>query len=119
MKLILKTLLIVAAIATLSFTKAPDSYLTGTYGVSKNNPSKIELTLNEDHTFTYQDFSNSAKPIDVKGTWEAKGEFVFLKSSDLKGSFHHKWKISEDGVVARSRKGMTFYTLNKCAANEQ
>jgi hypothetical protein len=115
MKHVLNVSLILVIFASLSFTKASGGYLTGIYGVSKNDPSKIELTLNDDHTFRYQDFSNPAKRIDVSGKWELKGKFVILKNTTVSGSFHNKWKISQDGVVAKSRKGMTFYTLNKCA----
>ena len=113
MKQLIKITLVVIVLATLSFTKAPGDHLTGTYGVSKNDPSCIALSLKEDHTFTYRDLSEPVKPIHVSGNWEVKGKYVVLKNTGPACSFHHKWKISEDGVVAKSRKGMTFYTLNK------
>ena len=115
MKQLINLSLLVIVLTTFSFTKAPGNHLPGTYGVSKDDPSRIRLTLNEDYSFTYQDFSNSEKRIVVKGNWEAKGKFVILKSTDAKNSFHDKWKISKDGIIAKSRKGLTFYTLGKYA----
>lgn len=41
--------------------------VTGTYTVPATNPSKIELKLNSDHTFTYQDLSAAEKPIAISG----------------------------------------------------
>lgn len=114
MKHLIKTILFVSTLATLSFTKYPENHLAGTYGVSKEDLSQIRLTLNEDHSFTYQDFSNSSKRIAVEGNWELKGKFVVLENTDSKYSFHRKWKISKNGMIAKSRKGMTFYRLCKC-----
>jgi hypothetical protein len=103
---------IVIISATFSFTHVPEPGFIGTYGVSKNDPSHIELTLNKDHTFSYQDFSVPGKKINVAGNWEKKGKYVILKT-DTKVSFHDKWKFSEDGSIAKSRNGMTFYALEK------
>lgn len=96
-----------------SFTNTPTYNFIGTYGVSEGNPNVIELTLNEDNTFTYKDFSNSEKQIDVKGNWTAKNGIITLTNHSSAFSFHDKWKIKMDGKVAKSRKGMTFYTLMK------
>jgi uncharacterized protein (DUF2147 family) len=110
----IKLLSLVAFVFVLmSFTNTPNSSIIGTYGVSENNPNVIELTLNADHTFAYKDFSNAKKPIDVNGNWEAKNDVILLKNYTTNFSFHNKWKIKMNGKVAKSRKGMTFYTLMK------
>lgn len=96
-----------------SFTAEPAQPYIGTYGVSQDDPSAIQLTLREDATFAYQDFSNPAQPIDVTGSWEVKNKHILLTSTDSDRSFHTKWKIVKDGMVAKSRKGITFYTLAK------
>lgn len=96
-----------------SFTNTSEENFSGTYGVSENDPVIIELILNENKTFTYKDFSNSTQKIDVKGDWEVENNQVVLKNYDTKNSIHSKWKIVKDGMVAKSRKGLTFYTLVK------
>jgi len=114
MKKLIKIPFIIIILLTLfSFTQITDLDLIGTYGVSENDPARIELTLNKDKTFTYKDLSNAAKQIDVKGNWEVKNNKILLKDYDSEFSFHTKWKISKDGMVAKSRKQMTFYTLGK------
>jgi hypothetical protein len=114
MKKLIKTPFIVILLLTLfSFTRITELDFVGTYGASENDPARIELRLNKDKTFTYKDLSNPDKQIDVKGNWEAKNNEILLKNYDLEFSFHTKWKISEDGMIAKSRKGMTFYTLGK------
>ena len=112
-KLIATTFFITALLTFLSFTNIAEYDITGTYGVSKNDPSKIELTLNRDNTFAYQDFSNSNKKIDVTGNWEVKNKHIVLNNYSSEFSFHHSWKIVKNGLVVKSRKGMTFYTLIK------
>ncbi len=96
-----------------SFTRISELDFVGIYGVSENDPSRIELRLNLDKTFTYQDFSDPVKQITVKGNWEVKNKKIFLKDYDSEFSFHSMWKIMKDGMVAKSRKGMNFYTLVK------
>lgn len=114
MQKLIKSLSVAAFLLVLmSFTNAPNTDFIGTYGVSDSNPNKIELTLNADQTFTYKDFSNSEKQIDVQGNWEAKNDVIVLKNYTSAFSFHNKWKIKMDGKVAKSRKGMTFYRLVK------
>lgn len=96
-----------------AFHPAPKADLAGTYTVSENDPSQIQLVLNADNTFSYRDYSNAAEKIEVKGKWESKGRSIQLLSSTSTVSFHDKWKIDQEGNVAKSRKGMCFYTLRK------
>lgn len=105
------TLFAAVAIITSAFTKSPKFDFVGTYGVSKNDPAQIKLVINQDHSFTYQDFSVPNK-INVSGSWELKGNTVVLKSSS-NTSFHNKWNFTKDGMKAKSRKGMCFYILGK------
>jgi len=85
----------------------------GVYGVCEQDPSAIQLTLNADQTFTYRDHSNPNNRIDVQGNWEIKKDHVVLTNYTSDYSFHTKWKIDQNGKVAKSRKGMTWYTLGK------
>jgi hypothetical protein len=94
-----------------SFTINNPNYI-GTYGVSNDDPSEITLDIHKDGTFNFQDMSNTSKPIKTKGTWSLKRSSIILESNQPM-KFHCKWKFSADGTVARSRKGMLFYTLTK------
>ncbi len=114
MKKLIKTSFIIGALFTmLSFASVSESDFTGVYGVSENDPTNIELVLNKDQTFTYKDFSNLTKKIDVTGNWELKNKHIVLKNYTSEFSFHTKWKITKEGMIAKSRKGITFYTLVK------
>jgi|TARA_B110000902_G_scaffold263358_1_gene342244 hypothetical protein len=114
MKQIIQSPIIAILLLTLfSFSGPTESNFIGTYGVSENDPAKIELTLNIDKTFTYQDLSNWSKQINIRGNWEVKNNTIFLKNAESAFPFHHKWKIMQKGTVAKSRKGMSFYTLHK------
>lgn len=112
-KLISPAVALLLIISTFGFKATNSTELTGTYGVSDTDPSQIELVLNEDHSYTYQDFSNSAKKIEVSGEWELKNKNTILLKSDSELSFHNKWKIVDEGKTAKSRNGLCFYTLGK------
>lgn len=96
---------------TVAFTVKPNSGFIGIYGVSENDPSQIKLTVNSDNTFSFQDFSNPDAKIDVNGKWELKKNTIWLISDSSNTSFHNKWRFTKSGQVAKSRKGMTFYSL--------
>jgi len=114
MKNQLKMLGMVAVLfGAMAFTNPSKTSVVGSYGVSATDPARIELTLCADYTFSYQDFSDPAKPIQVSGNWEQKGNAVQLLHANSTYTFHDKWKFDKDGAVAKSRKGMTFYTLCK------
>lgn len=107
--LISKIALLVMVTLLSSFVAKKELPVIGVYGVSKDDPSQIELVINSDHSFTYKDYSNPSKPINVKGNWSDKENSVVLEATDARSAFHKKWKIS--GNVAKSRKGLTFYRL--------
>lgn len=109
--LIKVSFLVVLITVSYAFTEKSDSEFIGVYGVSADDPSQIQLVLNDDHSFTYQDFSNPDHKIDVDGKWELKNDKIILSGSDINLRFHSKWKISDDGQVAKSRMGMSFYSL--------
>lgn len=96
-----------------SFAPIEPEPFIGTYGVSDLDPSDIQLTIQGDHTFYYQDFSNPDRKIVRSGTWSMKGKHVVLKDKAKTKNFHHVWKFRNDGRVAQSRKGITFYRLCK------
>lgn len=96
-----------------AFTSNKNEGLNATYGVSENDPSQIELRLNDDFTFTYQDFSKSTAKIQIEGTYQIKNNKIQLIAEGEAIGFHDTWKITEDGSSAKSRKGLAFYTLRK------
>lgn len=112
-----KTIQLLAICFTLvlmsSFSGKPATDFIGTYGVSPSDPSHIKLTINSDHTFSYQDFSVSDKKIMVKGNWRLRGSKVILKEENSTQRFHRVWTFLENGQVAKSRKGLCFYRLCK------
>jgi hypothetical protein len=99
-------------------TKPPQKLITGTYGVCSfagqdENSYKIEVTLNDDHSFRYID--NTAKErIDTRGTWELKGNKVILSELSGESGLTKKWTI--DGKCLRSRKGLCWTRI--CHLNE-
>jgi len=104
---------LMAIILLSSFTDKNSSEFIGTYSVSLSDPAQIKLTINSDHTFYYQDFSIPDKTIAVKGTWKQKGRKVILVENNSVNNFHKIWTFVENGQVAKSRKGFTFYRLCK------
>lgn len=96
-----------------SFTNVKNDGLDLTFGVSEDDPSQIELNLNKDYTFTYQDLSIATEKIMVEGTYEVKNNKIHLNANNDQTTFHDTWKISDDGTTAKSRKGITFYTLRR------
>ncbi len=114
MKITIKFLTTLMTIIILSsFTGKNSNEIIGTYGVSASNPSQIKLTINSDNTFYYQDFSIADKKIIIKGNWILKGKKVILKNNSFNKKFHNVWTIIDNGHVAKSRKGLTFYRLCK------
>lgn len=98
---------------SMSFTTQNYNNIIGTYGVSDSDPSQIKLTINKEFTFSYQDFSNTKKPINVSGTWKLNGNKIYLKNYNSHVKFHHIWSFDKQGNVAKSRQGLTFYKLCK------
>lgn len=96
-----------------SFTSKNDNAFIGTYGVSASGTSQVKLTINSDHTYSFQDFSRPENKISVKGNWILKGKKVLLENSNSEKKFHNVWTFIENGQVAKSRMGLSFYRLCK------
>lgn len=95
----------------MSFGPLPSDKVSGKYGVAAGDPSRIELVLNEDYTFSYRDFSDPQKKVDVTGRWEWRKSSIVLHANAAGQRFHDRWKPEADGTAIRSAKGMTFYRL--------
>jgi hypothetical protein len=114
MKTTIKFALAFAAIVLMSsFAKERSFEFIGSYGVSAADPSQIKLTINADHTFSYQDFSTPDQKILVKGNWTSQGRKLILKEEGTTMNFHNVWTFSKNGDAAKSRKGLEFYRLCK------
>ena len=114
----MKTALKLSLIASIificsSFTTEKSNGLDLTFGVSENDPSQIELNLDQDFTFTYRDLSVASQKIIIKGRYAMKNNKIHLIAEDSQIQFHDTWKISNDQSVAKSRKGISFYTLRR------
>ena len=94
-----------------SFTNA-DKFI-GKFGVSVSDPSQIELTINSDHTFFYQDLPISDKKIVINGAWTTKWGKVYFEDNNLSKKFHNIWTFFDNGQIAKSCKGFTFCILSK------
>jgi hypothetical protein len=103
----------VAIILVSSFKKSHTTNFIGSYGVSSTNHTLIKLTINQDGTFYYHDYSNLKKKIIVIGNWTVKYSKVVLKGNDNYTKFHNVWSFNENGQVAKSRKGLNYYRLCK------
>jgi hypothetical protein len=113
MKLIKTILFSAILITTFAFKNAPESEIFGTYGVSKSDPAKIGLTIKEDKTFSYRDYSVMNKIIEVQGTWELKNNKIILQGHTSKFPYGSKWRIEKEGKAVRTRKGLEFIRLAK------
>lgn len=114
MKKTIKTLIVLVAIILMSsFTDKNANNFIGTYGVSASDPAQIKLIINPDHSFYYQDFSIPDKKIVISGNWALKGKKVILENNLTEKKFHNIWSFAENGQIAKSRKGFTFYRLGK------
>ena len=104
------SLLIVITISITSFVLTPTTE-TMIFGVSKNDPSQIELVLEGNHHFSYRDYSDVNNKINVEGQWKSTKNLIEFIANEGQENFHCKWKITKDGHMAKSRLGMTFYSL--------
>jgi hypothetical protein len=111
MKKLITLALIAISFTTLSFVNIPTEKIAGTYGVCGTNQSTVELKLNADNTFHYIDNSNPKKKINVTGKWSMKKNRIALHGDNAEIKFHNNWKIDEQGIAAKSRKGLAFYRL--------
>lgn len=114
MKSIIKfSLALITITICFAFASTKNDGINATFGVSENDPSQIELQLNKDYTFRYQDFSIPSEKIEVKGTYLIENNKIQLISKSEEVGFHDQWKIVDNGAAAKSRKGLSFYTLRK------
>jgi hypothetical protein len=114
MKTIIKfSILLFVFTLNVAFTYKANPSCIGVYGVSEEDSSQIQLTLNADNTFKYQDFYDSKHKISTSGNWVQKGNKIILKSSELQLKFHHVWTLSDNGNQVKSRKGLFYYNLCK------
>jgi hypothetical protein len=87
--------------------------IAGTYGVCScgGTGSQVQLTINADNTFRYTDPSDQGKPVEVRGTWEMKRNYVILHVSGDRQLSHNKWKLDRKYPCIRSFDGTVFYRL--------
>jgi hypothetical protein len=113
MKLIKAIILSAFLFSSLAFKSVSEPDFIGTYGISKNYPGKLELKINADKTFTYQDFSDPNNKIEARGTWELEDNKIILQDHTATFPYRSKWKIEKDGRAVRSRKGLEFIRFAK------
>lgn len=106
-------LIFLTSFLSVAFQSPENEGLQVSYGVLSSDPSRIELVLNKDFSFTYQDHSIPNKSVQVTGSYRVKGNKIFLESHDSETDFRDRWKIKHDGKSVVSREGMCFYILRK------
>ncbi|MGL4597342.1 MAG: hypothetical protein ACRCYO_07440 [Bacteroidia bacterium] len=108
------------ALAFMSFTSRKPSeksaFTTGTFSTCSCDSSSINsltfgLTLNDDNTFHYFNYSNPSNKIDVKGNWFLKKNTVLLKDYPTNASLENKWVIDKSGKCLKSKTGLSFTRL--------
>ena len=110
----LKTIFFSAFLITAFAFKNPSgSEIYGAYGISKKDSANVGLTIKEDKTFSYRYYSEKNELTETQGEWEMKNGMIILKNYPPDLSFHTKWKITDNGTVAKSRKGLNFYRFIK------
>jgi predicted transcriptional regulator len=70
--------------------------------------SKVELTLNADQTFHYQNSSVPAKKVDISGNWSVNGKKIVLEAAN---NFRQNWKFDKNQSCVVTRKGLEFIRL--------
>ena len=88
-----------------------NTVVTGTYGICgmAGEVPIIQLDIAPDHSFHFLDASNTAKPVDVHGTWDFQGSTFVLRTSD--GEIFEIWNMDKDQPCLRARKGLSFKRL--------
>lgn len=108
-KMILPTL---ATAICFAFASGPSNNFIGTFGVPDADPAQIKLTINADQTFYYQEFSSANNKVAINGNWRFDGKKLILTDSEKNThKFHNVWRFTENGNVAKSRSGLSFYRL--------
>ncbi len=88
----------------------------GSYGVcsckGEDMTSKtMKLVLKEDQSFQFIDNTVSDKKLNISGTYLLKGNKIIMKDQATKKSVRAKWKIDNNELCLKSRKGLNFTRL--------
>lgn len=105
--------ILVLALAFSSFSWYNFKEPHGTFGVSSTGQSRIQLIIQPDHSFYFQDYSDAKNKIIVTGRWKINHKKVILIASNSTAKFHNVWTFEANGQIAKSRKGLCFYRLCK------
>ena len=93
---------------TLSFAVTPSLDVNGKYG-----DEIMQLTLNEDYTFSYFRINSSENKDEATGKWEIQNGKVVLTNIEGSTKIPKKWIVLNRGKTIKTRKNLTFYTLHK------
>lgn len=113
-KLVMYVFILITMLSFKNKEKLTIKVVAGTYGVcsyESKSESILKLVLNQDQTFHFIDKTNAKKPIDVTGSWNLQNNTIQLKGYTCNYSIHHKWKIDNNQLCIKSRKGLNFYRL--------
>ena len=71
----------------------------------------IELSLNADGSFHYQNRFDPGHVVDVRGNWVRKGKGIVLEGYGEGVKIHRKWKLAGSDACLKSRKGLYWVRL--------
>lgn len=101
----------VISLSPSAFAAEKTDPMVGTFG--RIGSTQIQLTINDDFTFSYQDYSSNENNGSIDGTWAFRRGKVVLTATCTEKKFHQVWKITNRGQTAKSRKGLSFFRLCK------
>lgn len=96
-----------------SFHLQESEDFVGTYGNEPHQNKGFSITLNEDHSFVYRDYSFSESPVLCEGTWVVQNGKAFLQELTTQKGMVNTWKLENDGAAIKARKGLCWYRLCK------
>jgi hypothetical protein len=107
---------LITAITAMSFIPFTTDFSLkkGAYG-DCDDQVKIQLTINEDHTFSYTNSIDPEKRINTSGKWQRDGNKIILTNYSSEYPIDDSWKIDRDYPCLKSRVGMNYVRICSCS----
>jgi hypothetical protein len=116
MKKITLLFVLFTAISDLAFTLTPSTNNTSKAGVygDCDGVIKIQLTINQDFTFSYFNGIDPNKKIEATGEWTQEGNKIVLTNYSSNHPIDESWKMDNAFPCLKSRTGMNYLRICSC-----